>query len=202
MVPDVDKEPADIGYASTLEVVRGHQLDQLGTLKLPQYSTTALSRPNISHLEPHIPADISTTIIGTSARYTHRQEGGPWVHDLPRQYMSPQETSAQAIPRISTRSSIPRPRANSSAEQPQRPVDDWPRLQTSYSTLSLPLTAPGQLHTALETDFSSEFTRVKHEPDGDPGIPPPRLSWAYENQSLPPAHVSVSFSNISIVLAD
>ena len=77
----------------------------------------------------------------------------------------------QRIPRISTRSSIPRTRANSSAEQPQRPVDDWPRSQTSYSTFSLLLTTPGQLHTALETDFSSEFTRAKHEPDGDPKHP-------------------------------
>ncbi|KAI0250357.1 fungal-specific transcription factor domain-containing protein [Lactifluus subvellereus] len=174
MVPDVDKEPANLGYASTLDV----------------HSTTALSRQDISYLEPHIPADISTTIVGTSApRYTHRQEGGPWLPDLPRQYIPPQETSAQAIPRISTRLSIPRTRANSSAEQPQRPIDDWSRSHMSYSTLSLPLTTPGQLHSALETDFSSEFTRVKHEPDGDPSIPPLRLGWAYENRPLPPAHV-------------
>ncbi|KAI0250359.1 hypothetical protein BJV78DRAFT_592391 [Lactifluus subvellereus] len=138
MVPDVDKEPANLGYASTLDV----------------HSTTALSRQDISYLEPHIPADISMTIVGTSApRYTHRQEGGPWLPDLPRQYIPPQETSAQAISRISTRSSIPRTRANSSAKQPQRPIDDWSRLQMSYSTLSLPLPTPGQLHSALETDF-------------------------------------------------
>ena len=77
----------------------------------------------------------------------------------------------QRVPRISTRSSIPRTRANSSAEQPQRPVDDGPRSQTSYSSFSLPPTTQGQLHTAFETDFSSEFTRAKHEPDGDPMHP-------------------------------
>jgi hypothetical protein len=192
MVPDEEKEPVNIGRASTLDFARDHQLDHLGLLKLPQRSTTALSRLDIPRSVPHILADTTTTIIGASPHYTHRQKEGPWLPDVPRSYVSPQEMPAPAIPRISSRSSIPRMRESNSTEQSQRPVDDWTRSQRSYPTLSSLSQAPGHLHTAPGIDLTSEFARVKHEPEGDSSIPPLRLGWAYETRPPPPANMFVS----------
>jgi hypothetical protein len=202
MIPDVEKEPAVLTHAYTLDVPHDHQLDYLGPLKLPHHSTTALSRLGLSRLVPHNPADTTTTIIGTSRRYTHRQEEDPWLSDLPRQYISPQESSTQAIPRISARSFIPRIRESDSTARPQRPADDWERSQRSYPPLSLLVPTPGQLHTAPEIDFSTEFPRVKHEPDGDPAIPPLRVGWAYETRLPPSTNVCVATLDTCIVIID
>jgi hypothetical protein len=202
MIPHIEKEPAILTHAYTLDVPRDHQLDHLSPLKLPHHSTTALSRLGLSRLMPHNPADTTTTIIGSSRRYTHKQEEGSWLSDLPRPYTSSQEPSTQAIPRISTRSFIPRIRESEYTEQPQRLADDCARSQRSYPTLSSLVPTPGQLHTAPEIDFSTEFARVKHEPDGDSAIPPLRLGWAYETRVPPSTDVSVAFLDTSVVIID
>ncbi|KAH9985999.1 hypothetical protein BJV74DRAFT_547476 [Russula compacta] len=120
------------------------------------------------------------TTTGTSTRHTHRQEGGPWFTDLSRQYAPPLQSSVQSTPRISSHSFLPRIRVGNATEQPQvqRPLDEWTRLQKSYSTSSLPLT-PGQPHAALDSHNSPEFARVKPEPDADLSMPPLKLGWTY-----------------------
>jgi hypothetical protein len=160
-----------------------------------QHSTPTLSRSDISRFGPHTPTAATTTIMGTSPHYTSGQISleDPWLRDLSRQYTSTQAISPQAIPRISARSAKSHIRKSDSAEQPRRFVDEAMRRQRSYPTLSSFAPTVGQLHTSPGVDSSTEFTRVKHEPDGDSSIPPLRLGWAYETHSPPSPNLSVSF---------
>ena len=197
-MPDVEKDSADllVGYASALDVVRCHQAyHHLRSLKRFQHSTPTLSRSDISRIGPHTPTAATTTIMGTSPHYTSGQISleDPWLRDLSRQYTSTQAISPQAIPRISARSAKSHIRKSDSAEQPRRFVDEAMRRQRSYPTLSSFAPTVGQLHTSPGVDSSTEFTRVKHEPDGDSSIPPLRLGWAYETHSPPSPNLSVSF---------
>jgi hypothetical protein len=162
-----------------------------------QHSPPALSRSDISHYGPHTPTLTRTTMMSTSPHYTSGQVSleDPWLRDLSRQYTSP-----QAIPRISARSSKSHLRESDPVEQPRRSVEEAMRRQRSYPTLSSFAPTVGQLHTLPVVDSSSEFARVKHEPDGDPSIPPLRLGWAYETHSPPSPNLSVTFFFLDCLL--
>jgi hypothetical protein len=189
MVPDLDKEYANVGHVSTLNV-RERQQGDLDLLKT-QHSTATPSRPDFSRLGPHVLAGIDSETVGTSTRHTRGRGEGPWLADLSRQY---QHSSAHSTPRISSYSLLPRIRASSFTEPSQRPFDEWAISQKSYPTPLL-LPTPGHPHTATDPDNSQEYRYVKHEPDADLTMPPPRLGWAYLNHQAPPvpAFVSLKF---------
>ncbi|KAF8482797.1 hypothetical protein DFH94DRAFT_381453 [Russula ochroleuca] len=184
MVPDLDKESANVGHVSTLNVVRERRQGHLDLLKTPQHSTVAPSRPDFSRLGSHVLAGIDSETVGTSTRHTRGREG-PWLADLSRQYTPPQHSSAHSTPRISSYSLLPRIRASSFTDHSQRPFDEWAISQKSYPTPLL-LPSPGHPHAATDPDNSQEYTYVKHEPDADLTMPPPRLGWAYINHQAPP----------------
>jgi len=128
-----------------------------------------------------MPADIGMAPIGTSTRHAPRREEGPWLADLSRQYTSPQPTSAQSTPRISSPLYLSRIRVDDPAERSQRPQDSWTFSQRSYTTTPaslLPIS--GNPHAAFDDHLPPpDFSRVKHEPDGDLGMPPLRTGWSY-----------------------
>ncbi|KAH9961592.1 fungal-specific transcription factor domain-containing protein [Russula dissimulans] len=197
MVPEPDKEPDSLKLVSAPNVVQerqqGHPFD---LRKLPQRSTATVTplRPDISRKGSHASAlaDGGVATISSSTRHTRRQEEGPWLADLSRQYPSPQQTSIPSTPRISSSHLfLPRIRAKNPAEQPQRSLlDDWAGSQrSSYPMPPSLLTISGNPHphAASDSDNSPEFARVKHESDVDPSVPqaPLRLGWEYVTHHPP-----------------
>ena len=179
---------------SSLNVAQEHHHGQLSLPGIPQLSTPTSSRSDLSRLGPYMPADISTPPIGTPMRHGPRREEGPWLADLSRQYTPPQQTSAQATPRISSHSYLSRIRVGDSAERPQRPQDTWTFSQRPYTT-----THPSLLPHATFDDHlpPPDYSRVKHEPDGDLNMPPLRTGWGYvthPHHPPSPHNTSVSFT--------
>jgi hypothetical protein len=199
MVPDLDKESAKLGHVSTLNVVRERKQGHLDLPKLSHDSTATSSRLDVSRLGSHVPASMDMTTMGTSAGHARRQDG-PWLTDLSRQYIPSQQTSAHSTPRISSHSFLPRIRVNNFDEPPQRPLDEWTLPQKSYTPPSSLLPISGRSHATLTTDNSPEYTRVKHEPDADLGMPPLRLGWAYVTHNPSSTHTSVQFSVSPVTL--
>jgi hypothetical protein len=199
MVPDLDKESAKLGHVSTLSVVRERKQGHLDFPKLPRDSTATSSRSDVFRLGSHVPAGMDIASMGTSTRHARRQDG-TWLTDLSRQYIPSQQTSAHSTPRISSHSFLPRIRVNNFDEPPQRPLDEW-TPQKSYTTPPSLLPMSGHSHaTPTTTDYSPEYTRVKHEPDADLGMPPLRLGWAYVTHNPSSAHTSVQFSVSQVAL--
>jgi hypothetical protein len=205
MIPDLEKEHAHPGQPSSSlnAAAPEHQHGPLGLLSLPQLSTTTSSRPDVSRLGSYMPADIGIATVGKSTRHARRREEGPWLADLSRQYTPPQQTPAQATPRISSSLSyLPRIRVGDSVERPQRlPPDAWTFSQKSLATppppshASLLPTSGYHPHATFDT-HNQDFSRVKHEPDADLSMPPPLRtgSWTYVTHHPPSApHTSVPF---------
>ena len=194
IIPDLEKESAMSG----LNILQEHQHGQLSLPGIPQLSTPTSSRSDLSRLGPYIPADIGMPPIGTPTRHGPRREEGPWLADLSRQYTPPQQTSAQSTPRISSHSYLSRIRAGDPAERPQRPQDPWTFSQRSYTTMhSSLLPTSGNLHATFDGHPPPpDFSRVKHEPDGDLNMPPLRTGWGYVTHPhhSPSPHTSVSFT--------
>jgi hypothetical protein len=193
MVPDLDEESANLGHVTTLNVVRERRQSHLGLLKPLQHSTATPSRPEFSRSGPHVPAGIGSETMGTSTRHTRGRGDGPWLADLSHQYTPPQHSSAPSTPRISSYSVLPRIRASHSTDHSQRPLDEWAISQKSYPT---PLLLPslGYPHDAPDPDNPPDFSYVKHEPDVDLTMPPPRLGWTYMRHQAPPVPAFVSFA--------
>ena len=190
MVPDPEKESPNPGHSSNLNVVQEHQHDHLGFSGLPHLSTATSSR-----VGSHMLADIGIASMGMSTRHAQRTEDGPWLADLSRQYTPPHQTSAQLTPRISSHSYLPRIRVGDPVERPQRPPDAWTFSQKSYATPAslLPISS-GHPHATFGVHNPSDFARVKHEPDGDPSMPPRRAGGAYVTHHPPSANTFVPFA--------
>jgi hypothetical protein len=184
IVPDLDKDPTNLGHVSALNVVQERPQDYLDVLKPPQYSTATPSRPDFSA--------IGSEMTGTSMRHTRGRGEGPWPAGPSREYVPPQHSSAHSTPRISSYSLLPRIRASNSADDSQRPLDEWAISQKSYLT---PLLLPNSGHPygAPGSDNLREFPYVKHEPDADLIMPPPRLDLTYMGHHAPPVPAFVSF---------
>ena len=193
MVPDLDKETANLEHVSTFDFIRERQQGHLGTLK-PQHSIAAPSRPDFSHSGSHVSAGIGSETMGTSARHARGRSEGPWLADLSRQYNPPQHSSAHSTPRISSYSLLPRIRASNSTDHSRRPLDEWAITEKAYPTPSL-LPTSGHPHAApaLEPNNSPQFSYVKHEPDTDLTTPP-RLGWTFMSHQAPPVPAFVSFA--------
>jgi len=197
MVPDLDKESANLEHVSTFNLVRERQQGHLGPLK-PQHSIATPSRPDFSHSGSHVSAGISSETMDTSSRHARGRGEGPWLADLSRQYNPPQHSSAHSTPRISSYSLLPRIRASNPTDHSRpRPLDEWAIPEKSYPTPSL-LPTSGHPHaapaSAPDPDNSPQFPYVKHEPDTDLTRPPPRLGWTYMGHQLPPVPAFVSFA--------
>jgi hypothetical protein len=205
MIPDLEKESANPGLASNLNVVQDYHHGLLGPRGLPQHSAASSSRSDVPRLGSFMPTDISIATEGTSTRYAPRREEGPWLADLSRQYTPPQQTSAQPTPRISSLSYLPRIRVGDSARRPQHlPPDAWTFSQKSFAAAaaplpsdSSPLPASGHPHATFDMHSPSDFARVKHEPDADLSMPPLMRTgpgWTYVTPHSPSApHMSVPF---------
>ncbi|KAF8502377.1 hypothetical protein F5888DRAFT_1190355 [Russula emetica] len=169
MVPDLDKESANLEHVSTFNLVRERQQGHLGPLK-PQHSIATPSRPDFSHSGSHVSAGISSETMDTSSRHARGRGEGPWLADLSRQYNPPQHS-------------------NPTDHSRPRPLDEWAIPEKSYPTPSL-LPTSGHPHaapaSAPDPDNSPQFPYVKHEPDTDLTRPPPRLGWTYMGHQLPP----------------
>jgi hypothetical protein len=194
MVPDPDKESANLEHVSTFNFIRERQQGHVGPLK-PQHSIATPSRPDFSHSRSHVSAGISSETMGTSTRRERGRGEGAWLADLSRQYNPPQHSSAHSTPRISSYSLLPRIRASNSTDHSRRPLDEWDIPEKSYPTPSL-LPTLGHPHAAPapDPDNSPQFPYVKHEPDTDLTTPPPRLGWTYMGHQAPPVPAFVSFA--------
>ena len=192
IVPDPDKESANLEHGSTFNFIRERQPGQPGPFK-PQHSIAAPSRPDFSYSGSRVSAGISPETMGTSTRHGRGRGEGPWLADLSRQYDPPPNSSAHSTPRISSYSLLPRIRASNSTDHSRRPFDEWAILEKSYHTPSLFPTS-GHPHAALDPDNSPQFPYVKHEPDTDLTTPPPRLGWTYMSHQGPPVPAFVSFA--------
>ena len=182
-----------MGHVSALNVVQERPQDYLELLKPPQYSTATPSRPDFSA--------IGSETMSTSMRHTRGRGEGPWLADPSRQYIPPQHSSAHSTPRISSYSLLPRIRASSSADNSQRPLDEWAISQKSYLTpLSLPTGTSGHPYGAPGPDNLREFPYVKHETDADLIMPPPRLGFTYMSHQAPPIPAFVSFAISQVLL--
>ena len=187
IIPNLEKESA----MSSLNIVQEHQHGQLSLPGIPQLSTPTSSRSDLSRLGPYMSADIGM-------RHAPRREEGPWLADLSRQYTPPQQTSTQSTPRISSHSYLSRIRAGDPAERPQRPQDPWTFSQRSYTTMhSSLLPTSGNPHATFDGHLPPpDFSRVKHEPDGDLNMPPLRTGWGYVTHPhhSPSPHTYVFFT--------
>jgi len=215
MVPDPDKEPDSLELLSGPNVVRERQQGHLLDLpKIPQDSTAIVtsSRQDVSRLGSHVSAlaDVGMATISSSTHHTRRQEEGPRLADLSRQYVSPQQTSVAPTPRISSSHSfLPRIRPRNPAEQPQRSLlDDWAGSQKSSYPMPpslIPISGNPHTHATSGSDNSPEFARVKHESDADLSVPqtPLRLGWEYvtHHPLSSSVHTFVRFANFSTCLA-
>ena len=190
IVPDPEKESANLEHVSTFNLTRERQQGQLSPLKL-HHSIPTPSRPDFPYSGSHVSAGISSETMGTSARHARGRGEGPWLADLSRQYTPPQHSSAHSTPRISSYSLLPRIRASNSTDHFRRPLDEWAIPEKSYPTPSL-LPTLGHPH-APDPDNSPHFPYVKHEPDTDLTSPPPRLGWTYMGHHVPPVPAFVSF---------
>jgi len=192
MVPDPDKEPDSLELVSAPNVVGERQQGNLDLPKIPQDSTAIVtsSRPDVPRLGSHVSAlaDVGVATISSSTRHTRRQEEGPRLTDLSRQYVSPQPTSVPSTPRISSSHSfLPRIRARNPAEQPTRSsLDDWAGSQKSSYPMPpslLPISGNPHPHShgTSDSNNSPEFARVKHESDAGLSVPqaPLRLGWEF-----------------------
>lgn len=194
MVPDLDKESANLEHVSTFNLIRERQQGHLGPLK-PQHFIATPPGPDFSRSGSHVSAGIGSATMGTSTRYARGRGEGPWLADLPRQYIPPQHSSGHSTPRISSYSLLPRIRASSSTAHSQRPLDEWAIPGKSYPTPSLfPTSGHPHVAPAPDPDNSPQFPYVKHEPDTDLTTPPPRLGWTYMGHHAPPVHAFVSFA--------
>ena len=184
MVPDTDKESANLEHVSNFNLIRErHQ--GLGPLK-PQRPLTTPPRSDF-YPGSHVSAGISLETIGTSTRHARGRGEGPWLADLLHQYIPPHHSSAHSTPRISSYSILPRIRASNSTDHSQRPLDEWAIPEKSYSTpLLLPTSGHPHAAPAPNPDYSPQFPYVKHEPDTDLTTPPPRLGWTYVGRQAPP----------------
>lgn len=184
---------------SSLNIVQEHHHGQLSLPGVPQLSTPTSSRSDLSRIGPYMSADIGVAPIGTSTRQAPRREEGPWLVDLSRQYTSPQPMSAQSTPRISSHSYLSRIRVDDPLERSQRPQDSFTFSQRSYTTTHASLLPISENPHATFDDHlpPPDFSRVKHEPDGDLGMPPLRTGWGYVTHPhhSPSPHTSVSFTN-------
>ena len=192
MVPDLDKESANLEHVSTFGFIRERQQGHVGPLK-PQHSIATPSRLDFSHSGSHVSAGISSETMGTSTRHARGRGEGPWLEDLSRQYSLPQHPSAHSTPRISSYSLLPRIRASNSTDHSRRPLDEWTIPEKSYPTPSL-LPTLGHPHAAPGPDADNlpQFSYVKHEPDTDLTTPPPRLGWTFMGHQAPPVPAFVS----------
>jgi hypothetical protein len=195
MVPDLDKESANLEHVSSFNFIRERQQGHLGPLK-SQHSIATPSRPDFSHSGSHVSAGISSETMGTSTRHARGRGEGPWLAGLSRQYNPPQPSSPHSTPRISSYSLLPRIRASNSTDHSRRPLDEWAIPEKSYPTPSLFPTSGHHPHAsaAHDPDNSPQFPYVKHEPDTDLTRPPPRLGWTYMGHQAPPVHAFVSFT--------
>jgi hypothetical protein len=192
IVPDLDKESANLEHGSTFNFIRERQQGQLGPFK-PQHSIATPSRPDFSYSGTHVSAGISPETMGTSTRHGRGQGEGSWLADLSRQYDPPPHSSAHSTPRISSYSLLPRIRASNPTDHSRRPFDEWAIPEKSYQTPSL-FPISGHPHAAPDPDNSPQFPYVKHEPDTDLTTPPPRLGWTYMGHQGPPVPAFVSFA--------
>lgn len=185
MVPDTDKETANLEHVSTFSLIRERQ-QGLGPLE-PQRSLATPPRSDFSYPGSHVSAEISLETIGTSTRQARGRGEGPWLADLSHQYIPPQHSSAHSTPRISSYSILPRIRASNLTDHSQRPLNEWVIPEKSYSTpLLLPTSGHPHAAPAPNPNNSPQFPYVKHEPDTDQTTPPPRLGWTYvDRQALP-----------------
>jgi hypothetical protein len=195
MVPDIDKESANLEHVSSFNLIRERQQGHLRPLK-PQHSIATPSRPEFSHSMSHVSAGISSETMGMSTCHARARGEEPWLADLSSQYNPPQHSSAHSTPRISSYSLLPRIRASNSTDHSRRPLDEWAIPEKLYPTPSLLPTLHPRAAPAHDPDNSPEFPYVKHEPDNDLTTPPPRLGWKYMGHQAPPVLVSafVSFA--------
>lgn len=197
MVPDLDKEPANLEHVSTFNFIRERQQGHMGSLK-PQHSIATPSQPDFPHSGSRVSAGISSETMGMSTRHARGRGEGPWLADLSRQYNPPQHSTAHSTPRISSYSLLPRIRASNSTDHSRRSLDEWAIPEKPYPTPSLlPTLGHTQAVPALEPDNSPLFPYVKHEPDTDLTSPPPRLGWTYMGHQAPPIPAFVSFATMT-----
>ena len=190
MLPDFGNQSTIVERQSTLGVTRGCPPYHLNSAK-----SRHSSRPDVYRLGLHLPTDTSAKIVDSPMRYARRSEDAPWLADLSDHHVPPQQLTAQAVPRISDPSSLPRIRECDSTEQPQRSQGE----QRSYTALSPSLETTAHPHFTTGTNYS-EPARVKPEPDTDSSIPPLRTSWVYAPVHLPSLDRSVSVANIPVLI--
>lgn len=199
IIPDLERE----SVTSSHNIVQEHQHGQLSIPGVPQLSAPMSSRSDHSRIGSYMPVDIGMAPIGAPTRHAPGREEGPWLADLSRQYTSPQPTSAQSTPRISSHSYLSRIRLGDPAERSQRPQDPWTFSQRSYTTTPTSLLpTSGNPHATFDGHPPPQnFSRVKHEPDVDLGMPPLKTGWSYVTHShhSPSPHTSVSFTIFSHV---
>jgi hypothetical protein len=191
IVPDLDKESANLEHVTTSNLIRERQQGRLSPLKL-QHPMATPSRPDFSHSGSYVSAGISLETM-TSTRHARGRGEEPWLAGLSRQYNPPQHPSAHSTPRISSYSLLPRIRASNSIDHSRRSLDEWAIPVKSYSTPSLfPTSGHRHVAPAPGSDNSPQFPYVKHEPDTDLTTPPPRLGWTYMGHQAPLVPVSVT----------